>query len=159
MDSQPADHRPRFGDEGRPTPLGAAFAEYGRIARTEHLLRVVEPVDDAYRRPVNRPLTVRESRHRLARDVCHSKRGAVHEACQDGMEDQLGALGLVLHPIVLRTTRYIDAAVARLPPLKHRNLNLLGRYSSTAGVPAAGALHPLRDPDVPELDEDEEGEE
>jgi hypothetical protein len=70
------------------------------------------------------------------------------------------------------TTKYIDAAVAqlqgegheireediaRLSPLKHRNLNLLGRYSFTAQVPAAGALRPLRDPDAPELDEDEDG--
>lgn len=71
------------------------------------------------------------------------------------MEGQLGALGLVLNAIVLRTTRYIDAAVAqlqaeghelrdediaRLSPLKHKNLNLnlLGRYSFTASVPAAG---------------------
>lgn len=86
------------------------------------------------------------------------------------MEDQLGALGLVLNAIVLRTTRYIDAVVTqllaeghelreeditRLSPLKHRNLNLLGRYSFTASTPAAGALRPLRDPNAPELDEDE----
>lgn len=32
---------------------------------------------------------------------------------------------------------------------------MLGRYSFTAGVPAAGALRPLRDPDAPDLDEDE----
>ena len=72
----------------------------------------------------------------------------------------------------LWTTRYIDAAVAqlqaegneireediaRLSPLKHCNLNLLGRYSFTAIRP--GALRPLHDPDAPELDEDEEGEE
>lgn len=86
--------------------------------------------------------------------------------------DKLGALGLVLDAIVLWTTRYIDAAVtqlraeghevrdedlARLSPLKHRNLNLLGRYSFTASAPAAGALRPLRDPDAPELDEDDDG--
>ncbi|MFF8382536.1 Tn3 family transposase [Streptomyces kanasensis] len=161
-----------FGREGRPTPLGAAFAEYGRIAKTEHLLRVVDPVDDTYRRQMNRQLTVQESRHKLARDVCHGKRGTIHQAYRDGMEDQLGALGLVLNAIVLWTTRYIDAAVtqlqaegheireediARLSPLKHRNLNLLGRYSFTASVPAAGALRPLRDPDAPELDEDDDG--
>ncbi|MCT9112742.1 transposase [Streptomyces mirabilis] len=34
------------GRENRLIPLGQAFAEYGRIARTEHLLRVVAPVDD-----------------------------------------------------------------------------------------------------------------
>ncbi|GAA2774648.1 hypothetical protein GCM10010521_61300 [Streptomyces rameus] len=79
----------------------------------------------------------------------------------------------VLNAIVVWTARYIDAAVAqlraeghetrdediaRLSPLKHKNLNLLGRYSFTASTPTAGALHPLRDPDVPELDEDEDGE-
>ncbi len=75
---------------------------------------------------------------------------------------------------MLWTTKYIDAAVAqlraegheirdediaRLSPLKHRNLNLLGRYSFTASTPAVGALRPLRDPDAPELDEDDEAEE
>jgi TnpA family transposase len=110
-----------FGREGRPTPLGQAFAEYGRIAKTEHLL---------------------------------------------------GALGLVLDTIVLWNTRCIDAAVAqlqtegheireeditRLSPLKHKNLNLLGRYSFTAGAPAAGTLRPSRDPDTIELDEDDDG--
>jgi hypothetical protein len=47
----------------------------------------------------------------------------------------------------------------RCSPLKHRNLNLLGRYSFMASTPAAGALRPLRDPDAPELDEDDEGQE
>jgi hypothetical protein len=75
---------------------------------------------------------------------------------------------------VLWTTKYIDAAVAqlqaegheireediaRLSPLKHRNLNLLGRYSFTASTPAAGVLRPLRDPDTPEPDEDDDGSE
>ncbi len=104
--------------------------------------------------------------------MCHGKRGTIHQAYRDGMEDQLGSRGLVLNAIVLWTTRYIDAAVAqlqaegheireeditRLSPLKHRNLNLLGRYSFTASTPDAGALRPLRDADAPELDEDDEG--
>ncbi|GGS98536.1 Tn3 family transposase [Streptomyces janthinus] len=73
---------------------------------------------------------------------------------------------------MLWTTRYIDAAVAqfqaegheireeditRLSLLKHRNLNLLGRYSFTASTPAAVALRPLSDADALELDEDDEG--
>ncbi|MYQ69314.1 Tn3 family transposase [Streptomyces sp. SID4950] len=75
--------------------------------------------------------------------LCHGKRGTIHQAYRDGMEDQLGALGLVLSDIVLWTTKYTDASVealraegheirdedfARLSPLKHRNLNLLGRW-------------------------------
>lgn len=106
---------------------------------------------------MNRQLTVQESRHKLARDVCHGKRGTIHQAYRDGMEDQFGSLGLVLNAVVLWTTRYIDAAVAqlraegheirgediaRLSPLKHRNLKFLSRYSFTATQPAGGTLHP-----------------
>ncbi|GLW55101.1 hypothetical protein Kpho01_31120 [Kitasatospora phosalacinea] len=87
--------------------------------------------------------------------MCHGKRGTVHQAYRGGTEDRLGALGLVLNAIVLWTTKYIDDAVARLraeghelrdgdiarlSPLEHRNLNLPGRHSFTATVPAAGAL-------------------
>ncbi|GHH25513.1 hypothetical protein GCM10018780_77460 [Streptomyces lanatus] len=42
-------------------------------------------------------------------------------------------------------------------PLKHRNLNLLSRYSFTASTPAVGALLPLSEADALELDEDDEG--
>jgi hypothetical protein len=52
-----------------------------------------------------------------------------------------------------------DEDVARLPPLKHKNLNVLGPYSFAASTPAVGALRPLRDPDAPELDEDDDGQE
>ena len=88
------------------------------------------------------------------------------------MEDQLGSLGLVLNAVVLWTTRYLDAAVAqlraegheirdediaRLSPLKPKNLNVLGRYSFRASTPAGGGLRPLRDPDAVGLDDDEDG--
>jgi len=43
-----------------PARLGAAFPEYGRIDKTMHLLAVVDPVDDTYRRLMNRQLTVQE---------------------------------------------------------------------------------------------------
>ena len=55
------------------SPLGEAFAEYGRIDKTLQLLAVVDPVDDTYRRRMNRQLTVQVSRHRLARAICHGK--------------------------------------------------------------------------------------
>ncbi|WP_069734999.1 Tn3 family transposase [Streptomyces sp. EN27] len=159
-----------FGREGHPTPLGQAFAEYGRIAKTLHLLAVVDPMDDTYRRQMHKQLTVQESRHKLAREICHGKKGTIHQAYRDGMEDQLGSLGLVLNAVVLWTTRYIDAAVAqlraegheirdedvaRLPPLKHKNLNVLGRYSFTASQPVDG-MRPLRDPEAVDLDDDDD---
>lgn len=98
------------------------------------------------------------------------------QAYRDGQEDQLGALGLVLNAAVLWTTRYLDAAVeqlralpagqrehdvldedvARLSPLKHANLNVLGRYSFRHSGPAGGTLRPLRDPTQADHDEDPE---
>lgn len=135
-----------FGREGHPTPLGAAFAEYGRIAKTLHLLAVVDPVDDTYRRTMNRQLTVQESRHTLARTLCHGKRGQIHQAYREGQENQLGTLGLVLNAVVLWNTRYLDAAVeqlrasghevrdedvARLSPLGSAHLNVLGSLAGS----------------------------
>ncbi|NGO47047.1 transposase [Streptomyces sp. YC419] len=49
-----------------------------------------------------------------------------------------------------------DEDVARLSPLKHKNLNVLGRYNFTASQPVSG-LRPLRDPDAPDLDDDGDG--
>lgn len=103
-----------FGREGHPTPLGATFAEYGRIDKTMHLLSLVDPMDGTYRRLMNRQLTVQKSRHRLARAVCHGGRGQIRQAFRDGQEDQLAGLGLVLNAVVLWTTRSLDAAVAQL---------------------------------------------
>jgi hypothetical protein len=45
-----------FGREGHPTPLGQAFAEYGRIEKTFRLFDLVNPVDDTCRRRMNRQL-------------------------------------------------------------------------------------------------------
>jgi TnpA family transposase len=76
-----------FGRVRHPTPLGQAFAEYRRIDKTMHLLSLVDPVDDTYRRRMNRQLTVQESRHRLARVICHGRRGQIHRAYREGQED------------------------------------------------------------------------
>jgi TnpA family transposase len=160
-----------FGRAGHPTPLGQAFAEYGRIDKTMHLLSLVDPVDDTYRRRMNRQLTVQESRHRLARVICHGKRGQIQQAYRDGQQDQLASLGLVLNAVTLWTTRYLDAALthlraqghdvsdadaARLSPLKAKNINVLGRYAIIASQPAVG-LRPLRDPGAHDVENEDDG--
>jgi TnpA family transposase len=152
-----------LGREGHPTPLGQAFIEYGRIAKTLHLLAMVDPVDDAHRRVVNTQTTVQESRHKLARTIFHGRRGQIYRAYREGQEDQLGALGLVVNAVVLWNTRYLNAAieqlgdqghpvreedVTRLSPLGHAHLNVLGRYTFTS-LPGP-ELRPLRDPTVEE---------
>lgn len=77
-----------LGRDGRPTPLGAAFAEYGRAAKTLHLLAMCDPDDETYRRTIHHQLTVQESRHRLARKIFHGQRGEVRQRYREGQEDQ-----------------------------------------------------------------------
>lgn len=150
-----------LGRDGHPSALGQAFAEYGRIAKTLHLLAFVDPADEAYRRIVHRQLTIQESRHRLARKIFHGQRGELRQAYREGQEDQLGALGLVLNAVVLWNTRYTEAALthlragghvddadaARLSPLVDAHVNMLGRYAFTP--PPGTGPRPLRDPAAP----------
>jgi hypothetical protein len=145
----------------RPTRLAQAIAEFGRIDKTLHTLTYID--DEAKRRGTLTQLNRGEGRHSVARAVFHGKRGELRQHYREGQEDQLGALGLVLNMIVLWNTIYMEAAleqlradghtvknedVARLSPLLHEHINLLGRYSfSVPEAVAKGELRPLHDPD------------
>jgi TnpA family transposase len=138
--------------------LGRAVAELGRVEKTLYLLAYVQ--DEAYRRRILVQLNRGEGRHALARAVFHGKKGELRQHYREGIEDQLGALGLVVNALVLWNTRYLQQAleeyqaaeaspeagdVARLSPLLHEHVNMLGRYDFT--IPervAAGELRPLR---------------
>ena len=99
--------------DGRPSALGQAFSEYGRIAKTMHLLAYVD-LDDSYRRQIGAQLNIQESRHQLARRIFHGQRNELRQRYREGQEDRLGALGLVLNAVVLWNTRYMDLALAQL---------------------------------------------
>ncbi len=105
----------------------------------------------------------------LARKICHGKKGELHHRYERGLENQLGALGLVLNCVVLWTTVYLDAPVrqlrtqgypvreedmARLSPFASRHLGVQGTYSFALPDLAPGAIRDLRDPDAG--DEDDE---
>lgn len=146
--------------EGRPTPLGDAIAHYGRIAKTLHILRLAD--ERGYRRQLKVQANLQVGRHALARKIFHGQAGQLYQRCQEGMEDKIGALGLVLNALVLFDTRYMDAAVtqlraddydvrdadvARLSPFVRRHINMLGRYSfSLPDLP--GGMRVPRDPDA-----------
>ena len=93
--------------DGRPTGLGEAFAHYGRIFKTLHVLQVLH--DESYRRMIGSQLSLQESRHALARRIRHGQHGQLRERYHEGMEDQLGALGLVLNATVLWNTIYLGS--------------------------------------------------
>lgn len=144
----------------RPTRLARALQELGRLVKTLYLLRYVD--DEDYRRRILTQLNRHEGRHRLARTMFHGKRGELRQRYREGQEDQLGSLGLVVNIVVLWNTIYMDAAldrlraegqdvrpedVARLSPLGHGHVNMLGRYAFTLPDPIArGQMRPLRDP-------------
>ncbi|WUW03117.1 transposase [Streptosporangium sp. NBC_01469] len=130
--------------DGRTTGLGDAFAHYGRIFKTLHLLQFIS--DSGYRRMIGTQLNVQEGRHRLARKICFGNRGQLRQRYREGMENQLGTLGLALNAVVWWNTLYLDAAVkqlreqgfpatedmcARLSPIRYDHINFLGRYAFT----------------------------
>ncbi|CAK0772111.1 transposase [uncultured Gammaproteobacteria bacterium] len=147
----------------RPTRLARALEQLGRIVKTLYLLAYID--DEAYRRRILTQLNRGEGRHQIARVVFHGKRGELRQRYREGQEDQLGALGLVVNAIILWNTIYMDAAldqlraegfgvrdedVARLSPLVHEHINMLGRYAFTLPEPVArGELRPLRSPAAP----------
>jgi len=144
----------------RPTRLAQALAEFGRIEKTLHMLNYID--DEDKRRATLVQLNRGESRHSLAREVFHGKRGELRQRYREGQEDQLGSLGLVTNIIILWNTIYMEAVlnqlrreghavldedVARLSPLIHEHINMLGRYSFVVHEAVIrGELRPLRNP-------------
>ena len=109
---------------------------------------------------------LQESRHALAGKIFHGRTGEIYQRHYKGMEDQLGALGLVLNCVMLWNTFYMDRALgqlkaegyplaeedlARLSPFVRQHINVIGTYSSDLG-PAG--VRQLRNPDEPEWEED-----
>jgi TnpA family transposase len=145
----------------RPSGLTLAIANLGRIPKTLYLLDYID--DENYRRRILTQLNRGEGCHGVARTICHGQRGEIRKRYREGQEDQLGALGLVTNAVVLWNTIYMEAAlkqlkaggysvkasdVARLSPLHHKHINVLGRYSFTLAEPVVkGKLRPLNNPD------------
>ena len=149
---------------GKPSTLGKAIGELGRVAKTLYLLNYID--DEAYRRRILTQLNRGEGRHSLARAVCHGNKGEIRQRYREGQEDQLNALGLVLNALILWNTLYIDRAIdhlrhqgldinpedlARLSPLGHIHINMLGRYYfELAEALQKGGFRPLPDPNDPD---------
>ena len=139
---------------------------YGRIFKSLHILACLD--DENYRRDIKAIRNLQEGRHSLAGKLFHGKKGDLYQRYHDGMEDQLGALGLVLNCIVLWNTVYMNAAlgqlratghpalaedVARLSPFVRRHLGVHGDYSFLLPE-LAGNLRELRDPHSDAVEED-----
>jgi TnpA family transposase len=143
---------------GRPSRLGRAIADLGRIAKTLHLLGWID--SEEHRRQTSIGLNRHEGRHRIARVIFHGNQGELRQPYREGQEDQLGALGFALNALVLWNAQYMDDAVAhlratdheiadedlrRLSPLQHEHIKLLGNFPFTLPHElAAGQRRQLR---------------
>ena len=147
--------------DGHPTALGEAIASYGRIPKTLHICALA--TEEPYRRDIKGMRNLQEGRHALAAKIFHGKKGELYQRYHEGMEDQLGALGLILNCVVLWNTRYMNAAldalraqgypvldedVARLSPFVREHLNVVGKYTFLLPDLGEGGIRPLRDPDA-----------
>ncbi|WP_433445004.1 Tn3 family transposase [Nonomuraea sp. CA-141351] len=153
--------------DGNPTPLGEAIAHYGRIFKTLHILTYA--VEEPYRRDIKGVRNLQESRHALAGKIFHSRKGEIYQRYYKGMEDQLGALGLVLNCVTLWNTFYMDRAldqlkaeayplaeedVARLSPFVRQHLNVIGTYSFAQPDLGPAGVRQLPNPDEPDWEEE-----
>ncbi len=143
---------------GRPTRLGRAIGELGRIAKTLHLLSWID--SEELRRAMSIGLTRHEGRHSVARVIFHGNQGELRQPYREGQEDQLGALGFALNALVVWNAQYMDDAIAhlratgheitdedlkRLSPLQHEHIKMLGNFPFTLPHElAAGQRRQLR---------------
>ena len=77
----------------------------------------------------------------MARAIYYGQRGEIRKRYREGREDQLGVLGLVTNAAVLWNTLLLhlrstgeepeDEHIARLSPLMHGHINMLGHYTFT----------------------------
>ncbi|WP_409468684.1 Tn3 family transposase [Streptomyces sp. HC307] len=149
---------PVLAGQGRPSPLGRAVMQIGRLDRSAFLARYYH--SELFRRKINNQLNRQESRHELARRIFYGQKGELRQKYKEGQEDQLSVLGLVLNTCILWNSVYIqeavnqlraeghhvsDADLARLSPLGHDHIRMIGRYHFRLSPElAAGKLRPLR---------------
>ncbi|MGH3194624.1 MAG: Tn3 family transposase, partial [Streptosporangiaceae bacterium] len=107
--------------DGRLTGLGSAFAHYGRIFKTLHLLQVIHV--EEYRRMIGAQLNIGESRHFLARRVFFGNLGRLTRGYERGMEDPLTELP---QPIPFSTCRSTHSDLGLLSGLCEGSPGLSG---------------------------------
>jgi TnpA family transposase len=149
----------------KPSGLTQGIIELGRANKTLYLLKYLD--DEDYRRRILTQLNRGESRHAVARSICHGKRGEIRKKYREGQEDQLSALGLVTNAVILWNSIYLQEAVshvrnnqivedediARISPLMTKHINMLGQYSfSISANILKGELRPLYQSELDGLD-------
>ena len=121
--------------------LARALQEYGKIKKTEFILRYL--LDNDFRRRINRQLNKGELLHSLRRFLLFANEGNIRKRFPEEQQTQANCLNLVTNAIVLWNTVYLQAGVNRLriegikindedlnyiSPARFAHLNPYGRY-------------------------------
>ena len=131
----------RLHAQQRRSSLAAALQDYGRLVKTEFVLRyLTRPTE---RRGIHRQLNKGESIHALEDAVFYGNEGRIRLQTLDRQSTQAAALALVSSAIVTWNTHHMnevinreqaagrlpaDLDVTRLSPAIHAHVNLNGRY-------------------------------
>jgi len=134
--------------------------EYGRLAKTLHLLRYLK--NEAYRRRIGRQLNKGERLHGLRSWLMFGGDGHIRRKQKEAQSCQAGCLNLMTNVIVTWNTLYMQAALRqiseegreitseqrqRLSPTRFEHINRYGRYHfDIEGETARETLRPLRKP-------------
>jgi hypothetical protein len=140
------------------TPLAVALGEYGRIVRTNFLLRYC--ADPALRARIHGQLNKGETLHALRRHLVIGSRAQI-PADEDDHRRHALCLQILVNAVQVWNARYMtasidhlhavkpdvvadDQALSRVAPVTHAHVNSLGRYELNRQPPPAGQLRPLR---------------
>ena len=144
----------------RQNRLARLLQEYGRLAKTLHVLRCLE--SEAYRRRISAQLNKGEALHALRSWLVFGGDGKIRRKQEDAQTEQAGCLNLMANAVVVWNTLYMEAAasalregghdvrdedLAHLSPARHEHVNRYGRYRfDVEGAPDGRTLRPLRVP-------------
>lgn len=122
--------------------LFLAFQEYGRLIKTEFILRYLNQPD--YQRVISAQLNKGERLHDLRRFLFFANRGQIRQPQTEDLLAQAHCLTLVTNAVVAWNTVYYDAILeqlkqqgetistqmmARLSPTRHEHINPHGKYA------------------------------
>lgn len=125
----------------RKNDVARALQEYGKIKKTEFILRYL--LDNDFRRRINRQLNKGESLHSLRRFLLFANEGNINKRFPEEQQTQANSLNLVTNAIIVWNTVYLQAAVEQLKtegieikdedlkhisPARYAHLNPYGRY-------------------------------
>lgn len=142
----------------RKNHLAQAIQEYGRIIKTNSILRYLH--NDQHRRRIHNQLNKGESLHALRRQIFFANQGQIRRSQTDDQDLQGECLTLLTNAVICWNTVYTAAAIehlrsrgqitdehhiAHLSPANHEHINFHGRYDfSNPTAPPDGSLRKLR---------------